>query len=160
MWHSNPLQLIRNILPDGKLTTMNDGQKKSVVLGEAMKYLCAPDDGWLVFMEELLNAGADVHGYRQANRIWATPLWHLLYASGNMILYSTDDIPREIRGIKYTLISWLEILEKCGYNVSDYLVVEEGFRKIIDQALPDTLARVEIKAAAGEIVIEHEWAYL
>jgi hypothetical protein len=58
------------------------------------------------------------------------------------------------------MILWLGILEKCGKNVSDYLAEEERLREVHDQPLPDTLARVEIKASTGEVVIVREWAYL
>jgi hypothetical protein len=160
LWVSNPLQLIRNLLPEGKLNTMTEEEIDGDFLNLSMKYLCDPTDEWPAFMEELLDAGADVHGYRKWHDIWATPFWHLLWANGCIISYSTIYDRRNNQGIEDTLASWLGILEKCGYDVSDYLAEEERLRKFDDQPLPDTLARVEIKASTGEVVIEHEWAYL
>lgn len=158
-WVSNPLELIHNLLPNGKLVPMTEQHTNNGFLNGCMKYLCEPVDGWPAFMEELLGAGADVHGYRRADGNWATPFWHLLNSNASLLSYSTS-AAKTIRNIEDTLDSWLGILEKCGFNVSDYLAEEERLREVYDQPLPDTLARVDIKASAGEVIIEREWAYL
>jgi len=159
-WRSNLLQLIRNLLPNRKLEPITGEKKQTRLLNISMKYLCDPEDGWLVFMKELLNAGADVHGHRRADSVFATPFWHLLYASGSILSFSTIHDQRDVQTIDDTLTSWLGILEECGYPISDYLAEEERLRDLYDQTLPDTLARVEINACTKEVIIEREWAYL